>query len=781
MEQNAQHVLGGDIVIGSSRPFDQEIFKQAQNEQLTIAETLNFTSVVSTQDGFLLVSVKSVSDNYPLKGSLRAATELYGEESILSAGPAPGEVWAEPRVFHHLQINTGDSLELGATQLKLSRALMYEPDRGNNFYSFTPRVMMNQADLEAAQIIQPGSRVWYRIALSGNIQNVESFTNWLRPRLEPGQRIFDLSEDRPEVSRSLGKAKQYMGLASLIALLLATVAIASSGRRYTERHFNNSALLRCLGCRQNDVLQIYLLQLTVLAVVAGIVGSLVGWLAQQGLIASVSNLLPDKLPETRLRISLMAIGLSVVVLLGTTLPALLRLKNVSPLRVLRKDLEPASTKIWLTWLFTLLAVGTLMWVYTDSLKLTLSILLGTLVVLGISGIFLHYLFRLFIYSLRFLPGYLKLGVRNFLRRRNDALVQTMALSLIVMTMLVILLLRIELLSNWQRTIPQDTPNHFVLNLQDQDRDQYLAFLEQQQFETQPLYPVVRGRLMRINDNPVKEHVSKEQENHNSLRRELNLTWAQDIPKDNEILAGDWWSDSDPNNAVSIESELAEELNVEIGDTLTFFTGDRQWDAVVSSIRSVKWDNFSPNFYMIFKPGALDELPVTWINSFFIPPEKKKVLVDLIKNFPSITLLEMDAILNQVRKILSQVVFAIEMILIFVLAAGLTVTLASIQTSMTERIREGIIMRSMGARNALLRRNQVVEFATLGLLSGLLAVIGAELISANIQQRIFELEYTPALWSWIVVPIVTSIIVLVTGLLASRGVTKHSPVDSLRKI
>ncbi len=781
MEINAHHVIGGDLVLAGSRPFDPGIRAQAASLGLEIAQTARFVSVVTSGDELLLVAVKSVDDGYPLKGRLRVTQELYGEEEVADQGPPAGEAWVESRVLHALGIGAGDSLQVGESDLVVTRVLTYEPDRGNNFYSFNPRVMMHASDLDASGIIQPGSRVWYRDMFAGPPEAVESFRGWLEPTLEPGERILALGEDRPEVSEALDKARQYTGLASLVALLLAAVAIANSGRHYSERHYDTSALLRCLGCSQNDILAIYLFQLLVLALAGGILGNLAGWLAQSGLLAALGDLLPGNIPGLGFQPVLSGMFLGFVVLLGFTLPSILRLRAVSPQRVLRKDLAPLPLSARLVYGLTVLLVTGLMWMYTGNVTLTVGIVAGSALVLLIAGGAIAGLFGLLARLLPRVPVVIRAGVRNFLRRRREAVAQTMAFGLTIMAMLVVVMLRTELISTWEETIPEDAPNHFVLNIQQHETGPWDDFMRAHALPADPLYPVVRGRLIRVNGAPVTEHVSKEDRNDESINRELNLTWSADIPADNELTDGRWWPDtSTDERMVSVEAELAERLGISTGDELTFFTGDRNWSARVTSLRTVKWDNFNPNFYMIFNPGAMDDLPTTWVGSFYLDSAQKKILVDMMRAFPSITVLEMDAILNQVKTIIGQVVLAVESILLFVLLAGFVVTLSAIQTSMNERLQEGALVRTLGAGRRLLRINQWSEFASMGFLAGLIGVMGSELVIALLYRRVFELDYQPTWWAWLMVPPLAALLIGIAGTWSSRRILARPPITILRE-
>ncbi|MGB5706986.1 MAG: FtsX-like permease family protein, partial [Arenicellales bacterium] len=470
MAFNANNIIGGDLVLSSSRQIKPAVGERAESLGLEVAEVQRFITVLNVGEDILLVAVKSVSDAYPLKGTLRVTDELFGPERSVTKGPPSGEIWVESRVLHALQLELEDTIQLGEKQFRVSRILTYEPDRGNSFYSFNPRVMISERDLADTGIVQPGSRVWYRQMYAGQSDSVASMQQWLEQNQEPGQRIRTLDDDRPAVSNALKKAQQYMGLASLVALLLAAVAIANSGRHYSERHYDTSALLRCLGCKQNDILWIYLIQLCVLALVGGLLGNILGWLAQAGLFAFVSDLLPKNVPAASWKPVLSGTVLSFIVLLGFTLPSVLRLKSVSPQRVLRHDLAPLPLSARFVYGTSLILIVLMMWFYTRNLTLTLSIIAGSGIVMLIAALVISGLFRVIVFWLPRFPVKLRVGIRNFLRRRREAIAQTMAFGLTIMAMLVVVLLRTELVTTWQSTIPEDAPNHFVLNIQSSETE-----------------------------------------------------------------------------------------------------------------------------------------------------------------------------------------------------------------------------------------------------------------------------------------------------------------------
>lgn len=782
MELKSRDLLGGDLIIKSPEPVPSEWIETAEKHDLKIAQTQQFSSVVINKDVLLLVSVKSVNDQYPLKGHLKVTDTLYGSEEAVKQGPKPGEIWVEARVMNALQLQIASSLTLGSAEFKLTKIITQEPDRGN-FYSFTPRVMINQNDLQKTEILQPGSRVSYNYLFAGSEADVGQFKLWLQAKLTPRQEIIDLQTERPSVSNALDKAQQYMGLASLLAVLLASVAIASSAKHYSERHYDTSAMLRCLGCQQQDILAIYFIQLTFLALLAGCIGTLIGWLAQSVLVFLLSDFLPEAVPLPGLSAFWSGMAISFLVLHGFSLPSIIRLSTMSPLRVLRKDLPPMSLSAWLVYGGALLLVVMMMWFYTGSIKLTLGVVLGVVLVFILAALLIAFSFWLLGKTAHLFSLPVRAGLRNLLRRRQHALGQVMAFGLTLMAMLVVLSIRTELLANWQSTLPDDAPNYFAINILDKNKAAFENFLRQNDISENTLYPMVRGRLTRINGVPVREAVSKEEQDHESLNRELNLTAIAELQEDNKIIAGSWWSDAfdKKHPQLSIESRLAEKLGIELGDQLTFFTGYKEWEAEVQSIRLVKWESFRPNFYLVFEPGALNDLPFTYMTSFYLPEGKRHSLNELVKTFPEITIFELDALLVQVKTILTQLTLAVEYVLLFVLAAGFSVTLAALKASMDSRLQEGALIRTLGASRQMIKRSQWSEFAAMGFITGIIAVAGTELVKGFSYYFIFHLNYQPTLWAWVLLPFLTALVIGVFGPYSSRKILTKSPVLVLREL
>lgn len=782
MDVKSRDLLGGDLIIKSPESAPSEWLENAEQSLLQRAETQEFTSVIFNEDELLLVSVKSVSDAYPLKGFLKIANELYGHEEIVGHGPGPGEVWVEAHVISKLKLVIGQSLILGNAEFKVSKIITHEPDRGN-FYSFTPRVMINQNDLVKTGILGPGSRVTFHYLFSGSQEAVDGFKSWVQEKLSPRQELIDLQTERPTISQALGRAQQYMGFASLLAVLLAAVAIATSSKHYSERHYDSTALLRCLGCKQKDIIFLHMLQLSIIAMFAGLIGSLLGWLAQFILVLSLGDLLPEAMPGPDISPLISGMAISFLILYAFSLPSLIRLGLMSPLRVLRKELQPVSLSAWFVYGGAMILVVIMMWFYTGNLNMTLSILLGSFAVLVFALILTGCLF--WILKLNFnhfsLPA--RAGLRNLLRRQQQTFSQVMALGLTLMAILIVLFLRTDLLNNWQNTIPDEAPNYFTINILEKNKLLFEEFLHQEDIKSNMLYPMIRGRLTRINGKPVKEAVSKEENDHESLNRELNLTALSQLQEDNQIIAGLWWDENKRKElpGVSIESHLAEELGITVGDKLSFITGYQEWVAEVQSIRKVKWESFRPNFYLVFEPQALEGLPYTYMTSFYLPEEKRKVLNKMLKQFPELSIFELDALLKQVKSIMTQLTMAVEFVLFFVLAAGLCIAIACMKASMDSRMLEGALIRALGGSNQMIRSSQRIEFAALGAIAGIIAVVGTEILNAFSYYVIFHLDYRPNYWAWLLVPLLSSLFLGILGIYSSRKIIVESPLQVLRRV
>lgn len=776
----ASEFLAADLRLSGSAPASQEQIDAGLKLGLDHAQAVEFSSVVAAQEGIQLASVKAANSLYPLRGELRSAAEPYAPEET-GSGPRPGEVWAEARLMVALNLKIGDELEIGAKTLRLSRVLTYDPDTAGDFYSLTPRVLMHLDDLAATEVVQPGSRVRFRELWRGDANALAAYRQAVEASLEPNQRLDDARDGNRQVGGALGRAERYLNLASLAAVLLAGVAVALSAARFAARRFDASALLRCLGLSRREALALFGLQLALLGLIACLIGALLGWAGQHVLFYLLRGLIPDDLPPADLWPALAGMATGLVALAGFALPPLAALGRVPPLRVLRRDMLPVPASSWLVYGAALIALGLIMWRLSLDLRLTLALLGGGL----LAALLLGGLLLLGLQSLRrllqraALPW--RLGLGQLLRHPLAAAGQSLAFGLILLAMALIALLRGELLDTWQDQLPEDAPNHFALNVLPAERDAFAARLAELSPHPAPLYPVVPGRLIMINGEPVRQLVTKESRGERAIQRDLSLTWAEDLPSDNLITAGNWWGAAHASElpGVSVESELAESLQLKLGDQLRFNVGGIERDAQVTSLRQVDWDSFQPNFYMIFEPQTLQDLPATYLTSFYLPPGQDAELVALSRAFPSVTLLQVDALLAQLRSILAQVTLAIEYVLLFVLAAGITVLLAGLQATLDERIRQGALLRALGAERKLLISARRAEFGLLGAAAGLLAALGCELVSFLLYRYAFDMSWQPHPWL-LLLPLIGALLIGLAGVLGTRRALNASPLSVLRE-
>ncbi len=780
MTNQTAEFLAADLVITSPATIPAAWSAKAAQLHLAQARTVEFSSVLIEHDELLLASIKAVSEAYPLRGFLKTTTADYSTEIITHNGPDKGTAWLEKRILPALKLKVGDPITVGEKQLTITNIITYEADKKGDFYSFSPRVMINEADLQATGILQPGSHVHYFFQFTGEAKVLAEFKHWVKPQLNPSQRIMDIHEDRPELGSALERAERYLGLSSIVIILISGVAIAMATRRYTERHFNATALLRCLGCKQNEILWLYSSQFIVLGVLASAVGCLFGWFAQEALFHLLRGLLPQQVASPGLLADFFGFIIGMAVLLGFALPPLLRLKKVSPLRVLRRELEPLPSSAWLIYGLSISIIGILIWKYTDDIKMTVTIIgVGLITVLAL-GLLVYGLLGLTSKLLPFMSLTWRFGLQGLLRNSRASVSQILAFSITLVAMVLSFTVRTDLVDNWQKQLPDNAPNHFALNIFPDQQADFRLELQQHYISVSQFYPVVKGRLVTINNTPVQQIVSKDTQGESATHRELSLTWTKELPEENKIVAGNWWT-TEQAGLVSVEQKLADSLKIKLGDLLTFIVGSQQINAMVANIRELRWDTMKPNFYMIFSPGTLDAYPSTFITSFYLSEGQKNVLNTLVKKYPGTTILEVGLILQQFKTILTQLTQAINYLLYFALMSGFTVLFAAVYATLDSRIYEGALMRTLGANRSLLRKTHIIEFTMLGLISGLLAVVISEAIIYALYTQVLNMEYRPSLYLWSVIPFTGALFVGIAGCWGVRHVLNKSPLRVLREL
>lgn len=798
LTRQAGQLMGGDIKLEQSQPFADELRRQLEQAGLTLADQVDMASMVSRNGAFQLASLKVVDSAYPLYGEVHvtlkagAGEQGDGQLSQVTYGPSPGQTWVAPRLAQILDVEIGDSVQVGRISLEVAGLIEREPDQSAGFSSFSPRLMMHLDDLESTGLVRPGSRVEFELLAKGPPEAVDSVQGLLAQLERDGVEVEDVREDRPQLGSALERAEKYLSLAGLAAVLLAGVAVAMATQRYVERHLDTAALLRCFGATQRQLMRLFALQLLWLTLAASLMGALLGVAGQAGLLALLVRFLPMQLPAPGLLPLLLGILTALAVLVGFAGPTLLRLKRVSALKVLRRELEPLPASAWLVVAVASLVFGGLLWLYSSDLGLALGLLLGGLVALAV----LWVLGRLLLAAVLYLAGrwaggqgdtarMLRLGAKQLARRRQASLGQLLAFAVTFAAMAIISLVRGDLLTTWQAQLPEDTPNYFAINIQPSEREGFLDILDNAADSRSALYPMVRGRIIAINDQPPQQVVPAESRGDNALRRELNLTWRDSVPSGNRVVAGQWFQPSNDEQVpgqrvpISMESGLAERFDVGLGDTLTFSIGSAEISGEITSLRDLDWDSFRPNFFIIFPPGVLERFGHSYITSFHLDREESGgMLSELVSAYPGVTLINVEAILSRVRELLSQVTRAVEFVLAFVLLAGVSVLYAALTASHSLRTHESGLLRVFGAGDRLISRVQGVEFALLGFTSGLMGALLAELAAAGVY--IGWLDLAPRIhWPlWLLLPLGGALLIGMIGHVLSRGVRRQAPMASL---
>ena len=776
-EIQATELLAADLVVSSAEPFRQELIGQARGLGLNTALTVSFRSVVVFGDRLELAEVKAVQSGYPLRGRLLVSEQLFSEEFASGAIPGPGAVWPDPRLFQLLDFSVGDSVNLGASSLRVAKVLTYEPDRGGDMFNIAPRLLMNLADLEATGLIRPGSRATYRLLVSGPGEAVAGFRNLVGQYEEYD--IRDIRDARPELRTALDRAEQFLGLAVLVSIALAGLAIALSAQRYATRHFDNCAIMRCFGADQGTIIKIYFIQLSVLALVCSGIGCVFGYLGQSGLTALMRGLVSRPVPEPGLAPVLTGMSAGMVTALGFAMPQVLRLKNVTPLRVLRRDLVPlpvGSLGIYAAAIGCLLLLAP--W-QSGNVEMLLYGFTG-LAITGVSAFLATRLAIRWLNTLRSGVGVAaRFGLANIVRRAGLSTAQVLAISIGVMALTLLVLVRTDLLANWSNRLPPDTPNYFLINIQPGEVGAVSKFIDDRAGMAPSAYPMIRARLLTINGKAVDPDDYADERAKRFARRTFNLSVAENLQEDNRLTTGEWWGDTD-ENLFSFEEEFAATLGISLGDRLEFKIADKPVTGTVSNTRWVDWDTFNVNFFVVANPGTLDGYPATYITSFHLAPENRRLLIELVRTWPSVTVFDVDSILKQVRGIMEQVVKAVEFVSGFTLLAGIIVLLAALQTTHDERRRETALLNTLGAGRGHVLTGLVAEFALLGLVAGTVAALTATVAEMLLAEYVFHIDIAVNPWVWLVTPLLSTLVVVVGGLAGTRKVLSTPPMLALRQ-
>jgi putative ABC transport system permease protein len=795
LERDARQLLGGDVVLSSDRPSPPAFYEQARSLGLGVTRSVSFPTMARTRDEeggqSKLVSFKAVESGYPLRGRVRLSEGPGLPEQVAQGVPGPGEAWVDPGLLDALDLRMGQTLLLGDHAFKLTRLIIQEPDRGGGFMSFSPRVMVNQADVAATGLVQPASRLNFRLAVAGSDAQVKRYTQWVQAEMARqdvrGLRLESMDSGRPEMRQTLDRAGKFLSLVALLAALLSAVAVAIVARGFAASHLDACAMLRVLGQPQRRIALAYALEFLLVGLGASLLGVLLGFGVHYVFVLLLAGLVETQLPAATLQPAFFGLGMGLTLMLAFGLPPVLQLAQVPPLRVIRREvgnLKPVSLAVMLV---GVAGFAALLLAASSDLKL------GLIAVGGFAGaaVFFALMSWLGVWLLRrsvnenTAPLWLVLATRQVAARPAFAVVQISALAVGMLALVLLVLLRTDLIRSWQQATPPDAPNRFVINIQPEQGEAFQQALRTAGVQRFDWYPMIRGRLVAVNDKPVRSEDYVDERAQRLVDREFNLSHAAPLPAHNEVVAGRW--SADEAGAISVEEGLAKTLGLKLGDSLGFDIAGQPVTARITSLRKVDWGSLRVNFFVIFPMAQMPELPISFISAFRAPDapppqvDGRRPSFDnqLVRQFPNITNVDMSATIAQVQRVLDQVIRAVEFLFGFTLIAGLVVLFAAVTATREERTREFAIMLALGGRASLLRQVQRAELAGVGLLAGLLASLVASLVGWALARYVFDFAWTASPLVLVAGSLAGAALALAAGWWGLRSVLTTPVVETLR--
>ena len=782
LTREANQMLGADVLLVSDRPFATELRDEITKRGLARVDGTSFVSMARAGEATQLAGVKAVSAGYPLRGKLRIAPRLNTADAETDTIPPAGTVWLDERLSAALGVEVGQQIELGNARFSVGAVLTLEPDRGLSFFNIAPRLLMREDDLPATCLIQTGSRATYQLYVAGERAATESFDRWAKPKLGPGQRIESLGNARPEVRAGLDRAQQFLGLSAMLAVILAAVAIALSTRRYTQRHLDGYAVMRCFGASQGRLFALFSWEFVLLGLAACAIGCVLGYAGQAVIALWLTDFVASSLPQPGFYPVLQGFAAGMLLLLGFALPPLLQLKNVPAIRVIRREIGATRQSALAGYALGLGALAALLVWQAGELKLGATVFGGfaaAFVLFWLTGLGALRLFALLGRSGSVSWRY---GLASLRRRSRANAVQIVALALGLTVMLLLVFIRGDLLESWRAKLPQDAPNRFVVNIQPEQVQALQQFLSQNQVGALATYPMVRARLTSINGRAVSAADFSDERAKRQIDREFNLSFMQTIPPGNQVTGGHWFNaDEFARGSVSVEVWIAERLGIKLGDSLSFSGGGASVSAPVSSVRKLDWDSMRPNFFFVTTPGALAGFPLSYMSTFRLPEADARFTTRLTQAFPNLTVIDVSAVMRQVNGVLDQVIRAVQFVFLFALVAGVLVLYAALLSTQDERLQEAALMRALGASRAQVAGAQRAEFLALGLVAGVLASAGATAIGYVLAERVFQFPWQFNAAIWFAGPLAGLACVTLNAWLGGRAALNHPPMLALREL
>ncbi|MFQ5635536.1 MAG: ABC transporter permease [Gammaproteobacteria bacterium] len=778
-------VLAADVVVSAPAPVEPSFIAAAEAAGLDTAESMSFLTMVlpadTANDSNALTMITAVTDGYPLRGELLVADVMFGEAGPATGVPAPGSCWAEPGLLGRMNLAVGDRVVVGARELVIERVLEYQPNQmTGGMTQLAPGLMVNIGDVPSFDVIRPGSRATYRELFAGEEEPMQAFRRRIEESKTDALRVRGLEDAGEQINAAIDRAQRFLTLASLVTVILAAVATAMAARRYALRHLDTIALLKTVGATQSFVQNSTLSQLAFVIVGTTIAGTIIGFFAQAALVYLAADILKVSLPSTSPGAGILGLITAATVTIGFALPHLLQLKTTSPIRVLRRDLPPPQLSAGVTYGIAIGMLLVMIWAIVRDLKLV-GYIAGGLGLVAAVSVGCGWMLVRALARFRGAAGVAwRYGLANISRRGKESVVQIVAFALSLMVLLLLTVVRTDILDEWRTTLPKDAPNYFLINI---DPAQWpgIQQLFRDELDAEPDYlPFIRGKIVRINGQSVEDHEFTSLRGRRFVRQETNLTWGAELPESNSVTAGEWWgADYSGDIQVSLSADIFAALGLSIGDTLGFDVGGEEFDAPVTSARAVEWDSMRPNFYVMLSPGLAERLPQTMIASVYIPPDRRFVLNSFVRAYPGVTVFDLGVILGQVRMVIDRASLSVQYVFMFTLLSGIVVLLAAIQATRDERRFESALLHTLGAQRSKILQGIAVEFVALGSLAGIMAALGATAVGFVIAEKLFKLDYTVDPLLWVVGLTAGSVVVGVTGTLATRRAVREPPVVVLR--
>jgi putative ABC transport system permease protein len=786
IEQKSSDFIAADRRLSSNHQFDPIILNKAQQVGLSTAQMLYFDSMLFANDELVLGSVKAVTADYPLRGVVTVKDSLTSQSYDVINGPNAGFVWLSEGLFYTLDVKVGDKVELGSGLFTIGKVLVKEPDAPFFSLSGNKRVLLSYDDIPATQAVQPGSRVFHRLLFAGKDEQLTDYYTWLKPQLKSNQNWQGIKDRQSPLGDNLNRAERFLLLAGLFGIMLAAVAMAVSAKRYCERQYDPVAMMKTLGGSRNVIRNIFLMHLMLVTSFSIISGLAIGFALQYVGGNYLAQFMGTELPQAGLRPWLLSVFIGLVCALMFSLKPLLDLFDIPPLRVLRRNLGDtlAISKIHIV--LSLLTIFILMWLFSGELVTTLILFASTLFVITVLFIVSRLLFaagRRLVLS----PGSSwSLAIATLQKRANANAIQLISFALAIKLMLFLLVLKNDIISDWQMQVPEGAPNMFVININKNEVEPIKTFFEEKDIKHEAFYPVFSGRVDAINGEAFSRRVSKQEGEENDensragVNREPNLTWLENLPEGNEITEGEWFSGGDELE-VSVFEGWKKVLDLKLGDVISILVNEQTFDVKVTSFRTVDWGSLKPNFVMIMSPNMAGKTPVTYFSAANLQDKHTKDISKLLQRYPTVSMIDIKSQIDQAQSIIGQVSLAIGFVLSIVLISGGLVLVSQVQASLAERMQEVVILRTLGARGRLIKLATLYEFLLLGAISGFVAAFVSDITLLVIQQQLFDVDGRLHPYLWILGPVSGASFVAVIGYAMVARTMRQNTQGLLRKL